>query len=145
MKTAHLQRLETGDNGTFGSLSLDGLIFVTGELPDMDNAPGESCVPAGKYPCKWQHSPKFRRNVYHLQDVLGRSVIEIHSGNWCGNRANGLRSDVDGCILLGGRRGVVDGQPGVVESRDAVAEFEAYLAGEDFEIEIVNAYQPEGL
>lgn len=139
MKTAHLQRLETGPEGTFGALSLDGILLVTGELPWADNAPGVSRIPVGRYALKWLHSPKFGRHVYHLQDVPGRTVIEVHPGNFCA--APPLKSNTDGCILLGIRRGILDGQAAVMESRDAVTEFEAYLAGENAEIVITETYE----
>lgn len=138
MKHATLKRISTSDEGTFGLLTLDGLIFTSGELPERDNRPGESCIPPGVYQCKWLPSPKFSRNVYHVQDVPGRTVIEIHSGNYCG--AKPLRSDVDGCILLGTKREVLNGQMAVVESRKAVQEFEDYAAGDDIELTVAEDY-----
>lgn len=143
MITAVLRRTKTGDTGTFGSLEVDGQTFVTGELPDRDNAPDLSSVPAGTYLCRWSESPRFG-HVYQLQDVPGRSHVLIHSGNHCGDTAKGLKSDVEGCILLGSSKGLVGGQEAVVASRDALERFTALMAQQDFELTIVDEYKEAG-
>lgn len=48
--------------------------------------------PDGQYPLKYEHSPKFKRKLWELKDINGRSEIKIHHG------AN--ISDTRGCILL---------------------------------------------
>lgn len=140
-----LQRLETSDEGTFGVIEmpddLGGKVFHTGELPWRHNRAGTSCIPAGVYRVSMQRSPRFRRDLYELQDVPGRSDILIHKGNWCGDVELGYASNVEGCILLGRARGVLrtkDGreQQAVIASDPAVTEFERLLGGAPFEIEI---------
>lgn len=141
---AKLIRTATGDTGTFGTLTLGDHVFMTGELPDRGNAVGRSSIPAGKYVCKWQFSPKFQRNVYHLQDVPGRTVVEIHPANLMGDAAKGFKCELNGCIALGTDRGVIDGQAAITGSRAAIKEFETLLAGADFDLEIVEEYQETG-
>lgn len=144
MKQITLLRKRTGDQGTFGELDLDGLTLYTGELPWRDNQPTISSIPAGTYVCKWQFSEKFRRNVYHLQNVPGRSFVEIHPGNVVGDTAKGFESDVAGCICLGLSEGEVRGQEAVLHSKDAVKQFEQELDGEDFELKIIDEYAEAG-
>lgn len=144
MKTARLVRTTTGDEGTFGTLTVDGHTFVSGELPDRANAPGISSIPAGSYLCKWQFSPKFQRDVYHLQDVPGRTVVEIHPGNVMGDKALGFKSDLNGCLALGMDRGVIDGQKAILNSREALDNFEKITAHQDFTLEIVDEYAETG-
>lgn len=141
-----LQRLETGDEGTFGKLTLPddlgGHVFATGELPWRDNAKGKSCIPAGTYLCKWHVSPKFGP-CYIVTDVGGRSFILIHKGNWCGDEDLGFKSNVDGCILLGLSRGTLtpEGmkpQLAVISSSQAIGAFNEAMKESDFELTILD-------
>ncbi len=60
--------------------------------------------------------------VFELDNVPGRSNIQIHVGNKV--------ADSEGCILLGTEFGEIDGEHGVIGSRDAFAEFMRLLSGE---------------
>ena len=135
------------DHGTFGRLKSDGFACVTAELPWRDNAPDISCIPTGVYQCTFRWSNAHARHIYHVEGVPFRDAIEIHSGNFAGNTAHGLRSDSKGCILLGRAFAVFpsaalpsgqvfQAQRGVTSSRDVLAEFEKYLSGQSFELEI---------
>ena len=74
-------RIEQGDEGTFGALLLKGKCFCsTLELPWLNNTPYTSCIPDGKYICTLFNSPKHGL-VWQINDVPGRTVIEIHSAN----------------------------------------------------------------
>src|SRR3990167_3887920 len=53
-------------------------------------------IPAGTYQCVPYSGTKYK-NVYHVQDVPGRSAILIHWGN--------TEKDTEGCILIGNRVG----------------------------------------
>jgi len=133
------------DDGYYGNwLSDSGFRCVTGEDPDLDNKPEVSCVPFGRYICLWQWSKSHGRNVYHLQNVPGRTNCEIHSGNLCGNKPKGEESDVCGCIIVGKDFGtfaigqVVGKHPplkkaqrGVVSSVEALAKLEADMRDSD--------------
>lgn len=152
MKTAILRRKIIGDTGTFGELVIDDQKFTSGELPPRGNAKDLSSIPAGEYLCKWQWSPKWKRDVYHLQDVPGRTVIEIHPANHFGDTALGLHAEVDGCIALGTGQAdvcvVKDGkqilQHGIVGSRMAVQKFETLMDKQDFLLKIVDEYLEVG-
>lgn len=140
-----LQRLEAGDEGTFGRIEFKGKTLVTGELPWRDNRPNISCIPPGIYRMVWEQSPRLTqlRGVevftYRAQFVAGHAGILIHSGNFCGDVALGFKSHVEGCILLGKTRGTLDGQRAVLGSKAAVGEFEAEMARAPFDLEIRNA------
>ncbi len=144
MITATLTRTKTSDAGTFGKLWVLGHSFVTGELPDRGNVEGLSSIPVGTYLCKYQFSPKFQRPVYHLQNVPGRTFVEIHPANLMGDRTKGLACELNGCIALGFAKGVLDGQEAILESRPAIRAFEELVKGEDFELTIIDEYLEAG-
>lgn len=143
MRTFILIRQETSDQGTFGILvgEKDNVLFQTGELPRFGGNPGLEnercldCIPPGTYTAEITQSPRFGR-VYLLKNVPGRSAILIHAGNYCGNRAKGYKSDVEGCILLGKAQGVLNGQKVVLDSKRAVKEFMALTGGEPIRLKI---------
>lgn len=138
-----IMRTETSAEGTFGKLFIDGsFLCFTGELPryagnpEIENERRTDCIPAGTYPCQLKMSPKFGR-VYEVKNVPGRSAILIHKGNFCGDKAKGFKSDVEGCILLGMGKTKLDGQTAVTSSRIAFDKFMLLSAGEPFTLEIV--------
>lgn len=123
-----IQREPSTDAGTFGVLTLEsGWTCHTLELPWRDNRRRVSCIPAGKYRAVDHVSPRFGR-TYWLQDVPGRSEILIHAGNLGGDTALGYRTDVAGCILVGSRRGMLQGQPAVLASKVALNQLLRHLA-----------------
>jgi hypothetical protein len=143
MKTLILTRKKTGDSGTFGEMTFpDGTAVKTGELPCKDNQNDISCVPPSDdgYVCKWEWSPKRLCYKYCLQDVPDRIMIQIHSGNFCGDVNLGYQSDVQGCILLGANLGKLmtthlkenKMQDAVVTSVPTVKAFEKLMNSEDF-------------
>ena len=119
MRQLTLTRFETSDHGTFGLLQGEGIELLTLELPWRDNKNTYSCIPAGEYVCAPYSSPKFK-NVYEVKAVPGRKYVLIHSGNVAGDTVKGLRSDVEGCILVGLERGVLHSQKAVLRSREAM-------------------------
>lgn len=135
--TLHLLRQATSAHGTEGILRLPhlGVEFFTLELPWKDNTPRLSCIPTGSYSAAIRQSPKFGL-TYHVKNVPGRSYILIHSGNFAGDREQGLKTNVLGCILLGKKRGIISGQRAVLSSRSAVREFMKYMGKEDFILNI---------
>lgn len=143
METVTIKRLRSGDQGTEGELVAGAFTCKTMELPWRDNQHGVSCIPAGVYKAEWRWSPKRQRNIYYIQEVPGRDVIQIHSGNFAGDESLGFQSDVEGCILLGARfaEGVnAKGLPqrAVLESRKTLAAFEAHMKQGPFALEIVD-------
>ena len=142
MKRATLTRGITGDEGTFGALELEGgPLLRSTELPWRNNAKGSSCIPPGTYRCVPFNSPKHGR-VYLLQDVPGRSLIEIHVANFGGDTAKGWRSELLGCIAPAMNVGVLQNRPGGpmqragVASGEAMAKLMAWAGGEPFELVI---------
>lgn len=144
MRRAILLSNPSTDDGTFGVLMLDdNTIFRTGELPWRNNSKGASCIPPDPhsnnsitYVCKWIVSPK-HGECYLVTGVSDRDMIEIHSANYMGDANKGKITQLLGCIALGKTVGMLDGQMAVLQSKQAIAEFEANMAKEDFELTII--------
>ena len=140
MHKALLLRQRTSDEGTFGTLRVyngGALLYTcfTGELPDRDNLPNRSCIPAGVYTCQPWSSKKYPDH-YNVMRVPGRSGILIHQGNFCGDIEKGLLSNVQGCILVGRQFGTIKGQQAVLSSRLAMNDLRAILGSAHFTLEI---------
>ncbi len=131
-----LQRDETSDQGTFGTLYLPDKTFVTGELPDRQNKHGISCIPAGLYECSFTYSPSFKRRTYLLMQVKDRFAIRIHSANFCGDVMKGFKSQLNGCIALGLKLGSLNEQKAVLSSKQAMTDFETLMEQKPFTLEI---------
>lgn len=111
--------------------------LYTLELPWRDNERKRSCIPLGVYSCRIRVSGRFGR-VYEVTGVPGRDGILFHSGNFAGDVAKGLCSDVEGCILPGLSRGVLHGQPAVLESRRGMEVFMNAMGGQPFTLHVQN-------
>lgn len=137
---ATIRRQPGTDHGTFGRLTVEGHAFTayTGELPWRGNRTGASCIPAGVYRCVWSQSPRLKRATYRLLDVPERSGVLIHPANLFGDRALGLKAQVQGCIALGERIGWMEGQRAILRSVPAVRRFETLMGGKPFDLEIVD-------
>lgn len=127
MKEVTLLREPSTDEGTFGVMVVGERAFFSLELPWRENRRKRSCIPAGDYVCKQVRSPRFGR-VFTVTGVPGRSAILIHPGNFGGDVEKGYQSHIEGCILLGLKRGSLvntNGSPQrcVLLSRPAVREF----------------------
>lgn len=121
---AEVRRVRQTPFGTFGELVIHGdVVAKTCELPWKDNAPTVSCIPAGRYWVEREYSPAFKRELFELQDVPGRSECKFHPAN--------VPHELKGCIALGEDFGVVGGEEGVVRSRLAVDAFMALYADAD--------------
>ena len=119
MRHLTLTRTETSQEGTFGTLSINGEEFcVTGEPPWRDNRESISCIPSGDYTVGFHRSPKFGE-VCLLHDTTPRTWILIHQGNWCGDAQAGYISDTYGCVLVGRKVGEANGQRCVIPSAPA--------------------------
>lgn len=98
---------------TQGILFVDGHTFYTLERPWIDNKKNISCIPEGKYPIYTFKHPKWGE-VIGLRDVLNRSEILIHPGNYV--------DDTEGCILPG----INCGRGTVLNSRKALQQILKY-------------------
>lgn len=137
MRRATLTRHDTGPEGTFGTLVTDsGFSCRTGELAWHDNEPDRSCIPAGTYACTWRHSPK-HGDCYHVENVPGRTNIEIHAANFVGDKDEDMLCELLGCIAPGLQVGVLKGQMAVKQSSLGLRMLVEDLGKEPFELTIV--------
>lgn len=136
-----LIRTSTSDEGTFGILVYGDDYAHTLEPPWRGNQRNLSCIPAGKYEVRMRHSPKYG-DVYHVKKVPNRTYILMHAGNWAGDEAKGFKTDTDGCILVGSKRGRLNGQQALLASRAALSKVTAAMNFEPFELEIIDPEAP---
>src|ERR1700743_2206922 len=99
-----LTREQEGPNGTIGELTDEygNRLCYTCELPWLNNAPQQSCIPTGTY-LVVPHNSIAHPNVWELENVPGRSGILIHNGN--------TENDSKGCIIVGDSVGEIDNLP----------------------------------
>lgn len=122
METLIIQRGRSTDKGTPGEWLRNGShLCFTLELPWKNNQPRISCIPAGRYVVKKRVSAKYGHH-WELKDVEGRTYILIHAGNTI--------KDIQGCILVGNRRGELNGLPAVLGARDTMNLLRATLPDE---------------
>lgn len=126
-----LTRINNEKDRTFGIIHLPNRTFFTLELPWRDNHANISRVPAGTYTATFTESPHFNKKTYLLTGVKDRTSIRIHSAN--------LPHELKGCIALGEKLGVLNGERALLNSRQAVEEFEKLLEQKPFELEIIDA------
>lgn len=138
--TIFLRRHETSDEGTFGTLIVGDVHLATGELPWRDNKNKLSCIPTGTYKCIWNYSQKFNRFMYEVLDVSGRTGIRFHAANFCGDESLKLKCEINGCIALGEKHGVLDGQKALIYSQQAVRRFEQIMQMQTFILEVTDDY-----
>ena len=87
-----IMRTMQANHCTIGHLEYGDFYCFTLELPWRMNQPNRSCIPAGKYDYKLFDSTSKGR-VLLLDDVPGRTWIEIHAGNYT--------KQIEGCIIVG--------------------------------------------
>lgn len=138
MQRVILERLTTGDQGTFGRIVIGDKLFYTGELPDRDNKTDISCIPVGVYVCHWTMSARFKREMYQVGGVPDRFGIRIHSANFVGDKSKRFRCQLNGCIALGEKIADMAGQKALIVSAPAVRNFETLMKKKPFILEIVN-------
>lgn len=111
---------------TLGQFIIKGKLFQTIERPWLNNKRNESCIPPGRYLCKFlkQSASGKYKNCYHLQDVKDRSGILIHNGN--------LVSHSKGCIIFGMKRGKLGSQRAVLSSKTAMGRLVRLTRKKDF-------------
>ncbi|RLG68956.1 hypothetical protein DRN93_01435 [archaeon] len=98
-----ITRKEATKEGTLGVVVVNKELFCVSLEPYYDKQ-----IPPGMYYADLYFSPRFKRNVYLLSDVVGRAYIEIHPGN--------LVEHTEGCILLGQYPGKLRGNRAVLNS-----------------------------
>lgn len=119
--------------GTFGQFVGFDFDFYSLELPYQDadknglSDPQKSCIDVGEYLCRWRQSPKYGW-TYEVTGVPGRSHILIHSANWA--------HQLLGCVAIGKARGVLNGKPAILRSKEAIAEFHAAMREQPFTLKV---------
>lgn len=81
----------------------NGLIIFKSESIErgwMNNERGVSCILEGVYPVVFEYSHRFRRNLYEIKEVPGRSECEFHAANYA--------RQLNGCVALGNKRLDID-------------------------------------
>ena len=141
-----LCRLDYSDQGTKGKMYVQdpetGRISYMAEsleLPWRENKRGVSCIPAGNYKGIWCHSPRYKKHMYLVDGVEGRSGIRIHSANFAGDASMGYKCHLLGCISLG-KGWYYKPQLMVHTSRVMIKKFEQFMAGRDFDLIIIGEH-----
>ncbi|KUJ73914.1 hypothetical protein AVO42_00390 [Thiomicrospira sp. XS5] len=109
------------------------------ELPERDNLPNISRIPAGRYLVKYlarSGSGKYH-DVYHITGVPDRSGILIHGGNFAGDTELNYRTDSWGCVLTARRIGAIGGQVAGLASRAALRKLHKFTNKQDFYLEVI--------
>lgn len=125
-----LERFNSAKYYTQGKIDVvNGIVSVyqcySLELPWKDNKKEISCIPDGEYPVTVYQSPN-KGEVLLLHDVPGRSMIEIHIGNYA--TKHGDVGDILGCILPGTSYSDIngDGILDITNSAKAMSEIMRY-------------------
>lgn len=98
-----------------------------------NNQKNVSCVPEGTYKLKLEYSPRFRKDLWELYGVPGRSECKFHAANYW--------RQLNGCIALGFKHKDIDGDgdPDVTSSRNIMNKFHHMMAGQsESEVKINN-------
>lgn len=133
-----LRRIKSNNEGTLGMVhGPENFWCFCIELPWRNNARSISCIPEGTYLVTWTWSKTFGREMYLIKNVINRSGIRIHPGNWAGDKNSGFRTDSYGCPMFGhGYRHDVGHQMMITDSAKAVKDFEDLLEKKDFYLRI---------
>lgn len=114
---------------TLGTLEIGGPVFK--HYATLEPLP--AVIPPGVYPLVYEHSNKFKRQLWELKNVPGHSELKIHNGNnWAATQ---------GCILVGMRHGILNGAPAVLSSRLALSSITEALRpyeGQTLQIEVID-------
>jgi hypothetical protein len=129
MKTVIIQRYRVTYDYTLGFCFIkheNGLIDYVGaslERGWRDNQNNVSSIPEGTYPLKLEYSPRFKKDLWEIYDVPGRSECKFHAANYW--------KQLNGCIALGRKHKDIDGDgdPDVTSSRIVMAEFHDLMSG----------------
>ena len=139
MSVVTIIRSASTDSGTFGILSVEGSNFtcVSLELPWLNDQPNVSCIPVGAYQCTWRWSNAHNRNIYHIENVLNRTAVEIHSANAIFQLLGCIALGQEQCIFpVGSFEGVEVPLKGIQHSKVTLCAFENLMAQQPFTLVI---------
>jgi hypothetical protein len=131
-----LVRKHEEDGGTWGRLVCKeyGIELHTLEQNWEDNKRSVSCIPAGTYNVRATQSARFGRKMYLVEGVAERDGIRIHPANF--------PAELQGCIALGTSLGRTGKGRMLLNSRAAVARFEAVLGFNQFTLVVTATPAP---
>jgi hypothetical protein len=111
----YIERVYKDDKITLGRFWFESETVYTMELPWVHNKPSISCIPEGSYVVEKTYSPRFKKDMYLIKDVPGRSGIRFHSANYV--------FQLEGCVALGLEKQDIngDGIINIVNSKKAIA------------------------
>jgi len=129
MKQVIIDRFKITHNYSLGTCYVkheDGSVDYVGKTLERgwrDNKSRVSCVPAGVYSLKLEHSPRFRKKLWELYGVPNRSECKFHAANYW--------RQLNGCIALGNKHVDIDGDGDmdITSSRTVMEKFHEIMSG----------------
>ena len=130
MKTIRINRTFQNDKQSLGVCSVfdeqNRPIFssISLERGWLNNASNISCVPKGTYTVVYEYSDRFKKHLWELKGVPGRSECKFHSANYW--------HQLNGCIALGNRLQDIDkdGFYDISNSTNTISAFHLALKNE---------------
>lgn len=125
-----LTRTLAKQSATLGTLEISGPVFK--HYVTLENS--AKIFPAGNYDLVYEHSNRFKRQLWEFKGIPGRSEIKIHNANFV--------HQLDGCVAVGMRSGTINALPAVLSSRLALEQLIEALRpyqGLTLKIEVIDA------
>lgn len=110
LEETYIERIYSDDKVTIGRFWFKGEVVYTLELPWKDNQKGISCIPTGSYEVEKTYSPRFKKDLYLIKNVPGRSGIRFHVANYA--------YELEGCIAPGLSKDDID-KDGVMDIKSS--------------------------
>ncbi len=135
MKTIIQQRIFEDDTRTLGTWTTDGFNCVCLELPDNNNHPQTSRIPADTYTVKKTFSPKHNDMRYEIINVPNRTGVRVDIANF--------PDQLLGCVAIGSAFKDISGDKklDLINSHKTWDAFNEFMGGEDFTL-IIKDVQP---
>ncbi len=123
-----IHRINQDKNQTLGTCTVldhnNKLVFTSLSLERgwQNNANRVSCYPAGVFTVKLEFSDRFKKKLWEVKNVPGRSECKFHAANYW--------AQLEGCTALGLRLRDLnkDNYDDITNSVDTMAEFHLALA-----------------
>ena len=124
-----LTRTKQQQSATFGNLEISGPVFK--HFVTLESS--AKIFPAGTYDLVYEHSNRFKRQLWEFKGIPHRAEIKIHNANFA--------HQLDGCVAIGMRSGVINGIPAALSSRLALEQLTEALRpyqGLTLKIEVID-------
>lgn len=136
-KIVTITRTKSTKDATYGNLRViqnDKVLFEckTLERPWVDNKNNVSCIPPGTYDVMKTYSNRFKKPLYLIDKVPGRSGVRIHPANFV--------SQLEGCIALGDKFADINND-GILDVTNSVAtqkKFDEVMNNMPFKLELID-------